>query len=132
MFKRVDDQWFDRTDEGNEVVVSNVPGRDEEEPSGGAVQQMCVEEVAILRDHNTLIAVRGAADLGISGAVTVRKFARVDDIVTERRKRFRKSDRKLSVDEQLHAAEIGTEERVRVTSAAYSNEASTSSASRSA
>jgi len=129
--ERVDNQRLDSAHECDEFVVSNISCRYEKKTLRRAVQQMAVEEVMVLRDHNTPIAIRDSGDLGVGRPIAVGKFTGMYDVVTKQDKCLSKPERQLSIDEQFHAAVIGTEERVRVTSAAYSNEARMSSASRS-
>lgn len=60
------------------------------------------------------------------------EHACVHDNMAKRGRHLSEPHRQLSVNESFHAAEIGTDERVRATSAAYSSEARTWSVSRSA
>ena len=93
---------------------------------------MAVEEVVILADHGAALLIGQASDLGVGGRIAISKTDRVNDIVPEFGEEFSQPKRKLGVDDELHAAGIGVDDRVRVTSAAYSSAASTSSRSRSA
>ena len=45
---------------------------------------MAIQEVQVLRDHDTIISISDFDDLGIRGPVTVSELARVHNVVTQR------------------------------------------------
>ena len=131
MLERLDEQRLNGFDEGDQVVVANVPGRHQQQSSRRTVQQVTIEEVVVLADHDAFVAISDPDDLGVRGPVSVSQFACMHYVVAQRGQAVSEPVGQLCIDEESHAAGIGTDERVRVTNAAYSSDASTSSATRS-
>lgn len=111
--------------------VPNVASRDRKQLRRPLAQEVAVSEVAVLRHHDPIVSISDSDQLGISRTVALGQITGVHDVMASTPKSFNETRRQLGVDQQSHAADVGTEERVLVTSAAYSSDASTSSRSRS-
>lgn len=131
VLERFDQQRLDRLDERDQVVIADVPGRHQQQPKRRIVQQVPIEEIMVFGDHDPAVEISEPDDLCVRCPVSISKAAGVHDVVAQRGHAASEPVGQLGIDEKSHAAEIGTDERVRVTNAAYSSDASTSSATRS-
>ncbi len=85
MLERFDEQRLDCLDEGDQVVVANVAGRHQESSARRVVQEVAIEEVVVLGDHGSNIAIGDPDDLGVCGAVSVCEFAGVHQVTARDR-----------------------------------------------
>lgn len=95
--ERVDEQRLDPPEQRKKIVIADVAGRHEHQTFRQPNEEMAVEEVVILADHDAALLIGQACDLGVGGLVAISETDRVNDIVPELGEEFSQPERKVGV-----------------------------------